>query len=71
LLIIVEDVNDNAPIFKPYQSSIQVREDSPPRVLTELEANDLDEGPYGQVILKCPIQKTKVTELFSAGGLLT
>jgi hypothetical protein len=49
LLIIVEDVNDNAPIFKPYQPSISVREDSPPRVLAELEATDLDEGPYGQV----------------------
>ncbi|XP_059472366.1 cadherin-23 [Neocloeon triangulifer] len=50
LLIIVEDVNDNAPIFKPYQASISVREDSPPRVLAELEATDLDEGPYGQVV---------------------
>ncbi|XP_065338722.1 cadherin-23 isoform X2 [Cloeon dipterum] len=50
LLIIVEDVNDNAPIFKPYQPSITVREDSPPQVLAELEATDLDEGPYGQVV---------------------
>ncbi|RZF38140.1 hypothetical protein LSTR_LSTR005501 [Laodelphax striatellus] len=50
LLLLVEDVNDNEPIFKPYQTSITIREDSGPGVLTSVEATDLDEGPYGQVV---------------------
>ena len=49
LLLLVDDVNDNEPIFKPYQSSITVRENSPPDILTTVEATDADEGPYGQV----------------------
>ena len=51
LLILVEDVNDNEPIFKPYQTSITIREDSGPGILTTVEATDLDEGPYGQVCM--------------------
>lgn len=50
LLLLVEDVNDNEPIFKPYQPSILVKEDSEPGVLTTVEATDADEGPYGQVV---------------------
>lgn len=49
LLLLVEDVNDNEPIFKPYQSSLVVPEDSGPGILTTVEATDMDEGPYGQV----------------------
>jgi hypothetical protein len=49
LLLLVEDVNDNEPIFKPYQSTISIREDSTPHILTTVEATDQDEGPYGQV----------------------
>lgn len=49
LLLLVDDINDNEPIFKPYQSSITVREDSSPGILTTVEAIDADEGPYGQV----------------------
>ncbi|KAF4517747.1 hypothetical protein B566_EDAN002952 [Ephemera danica] len=50
LLLLVEDVNDNAPVFRPHPPAVSVREDSPPRALAELEATDLDEGPYGQVV---------------------
>ncbi|GFG38793.1 hypothetical protein Cfor_02805 [Coptotermes formosanus] len=50
LLLLVEDVNDNEPIFKPYQPTISVREDSAPHILTTVEATDQDEGPYGQVV---------------------
>ncbi|CAH1406526.1 unnamed protein product [Nezara viridula] len=50
LLLLVEDVNDNEPVFKPYQSSITVPEDSGPGILATLEATDADEGPYGQVV---------------------
>jgi hypothetical protein len=49
LLLLVEDVNDNEPIFKPYQPTISIREDSAPYILTTVEATDQDEGPYGQV----------------------
>lgn len=45
----MDDINDNAPIFKPYQNTIFVPEDSPPMVIATVEATDADEGPYGQV----------------------
>ncbi|XP_060803722.1 cadherin-23 [Amyelois transitella] len=49
-LLLVEDVNDNEPIFKPYPSAITVKENSPPGILATVEATDLDEGAYGQVL---------------------
>lgn len=49
LLILVDDINDNEPVFKHYQSTLRVREDSAPGILTTVEATDADEGPYGQV----------------------
>lgn len=48
-LLLVEDVNDNEPVFKPYPTALSVKEDSPPGILTAVEATDLDEGAYGQV----------------------
>ena len=48
-LLLVEDVNDNEPIFKPYPSAITVKEDASPGILATVEATDLDEGAYGQV----------------------
>lgn len=50
LLLLVEDINDNAPVFGPYQATLEVAEDSAPGVLTTLEATDADEGAYGQVV---------------------
>lgn len=50
LLLLVEDVNDNTPVFLPYQPSINLREDAPQGVVAALEATDADEGAYGQVI---------------------
>lgn len=49
LLLIVEDINDNEPIFKPYQSALEVFENSRPGEITTVEATDLDQGAYGQV----------------------
>lgn len=49
LLLLVEDVNDNEPIFKPYPTAISVAEDAAPGVLATVEATDIDEGAYGQV----------------------
>ncbi|KAJ8911026.1 hypothetical protein NQ315_016595 [Exocentrus adspersus] len=50
LLLLVEDVNDNIPIFKNHQPSISVPEDAEPGTIATLEATDNDEGPYGQVV---------------------
>lgn len=50
LLLLVDDINDNEPIFKPYQSAVEVPENSRPGILTTLEATDRDEGAYGQVV---------------------
>ncbi|KAM3963622.1 cadherin-23 [Aphomia sociella] len=49
-LLLVEDVNDNEPTFKPYPSAITVKEDAAPGILATVEATDLDEGAYGQVL---------------------
>ncbi|CAD0199964.1 unnamed protein product [Chrysodeixis includens] len=49
-LLLVEDVNDNEPIFKPYPSAITVKENAAPGILATVEATDLDEGAYGQVL---------------------
>jgi cadherin 23 len=50
LLLLVEDVNDNTPIFTSHQSSIVLREDAAPGVIATLYATDADEGAYGQVV---------------------
>lgn len=50
LLLLVEDVNDNTPIFKPYQPSVVIPEDAPPGIVAVLHATDADEGAYGQVV---------------------
>lgn len=50
LLLLVEDVNDNTPIFSSHQSTIKLREDAAPGVIATLHATDSDEGPYGQVV---------------------
>lgn len=50
LLLLVVDINDNEPIFKPYQSAIEISENYSPGIITTLEATDKDEGAYGQVM---------------------
>ncbi|CAH0553788.1 unnamed protein product, partial [Brassicogethes aeneus] len=50
LLLLVEDVNDNIPIFKNHQPSVMVREDESTGPIATLEATDADEGAYGQVV---------------------
>ncbi|ODN06167.1 Cadherin-23 [Orchesella cincta] len=58
LLLLVEDQNDNTPVFQPYQSTIKVPENSQvPQVLAKLTATDSDEGPYGQVIYKLQVEE--------------
>lgn len=50
MVIIVEDVNDNDPIFKPFQSIISLLENSRPGIIETVEATDLDQGRFGQVL---------------------
>ncbi|KAI4457764.1 fat atypical cadherin-related [Holotrichia oblita] len=59
LLILVEDVNDNVPIFKSFQPSITLRENASPGIITTLEATDADEGAYGQVIYQLQQMDTR------------
>ncbi|XP_018347185.1 PREDICTED: cadherin-23 [Trachymyrmex septentrionalis] len=50
LLLLVEDINDNVPIFRPHPTSLTLREDSRPGILTTVEATDADLGAHGQVV---------------------
>ena len=52
-MILVEDVNDNAPVFLPYPSSVSVPEHygGAGTVIAEVEATDRDSGIFGQVRL--------------------
>ncbi|XP_043267778.1 cadherin-23 [Venturia canescens] len=50
LLILVDDINDNVPIFRPHPTTLTVREDSGPGILTTVVATDADEGAHGQVV---------------------
>ncbi|CAG2110523.1 unnamed protein product, partial [Medioppia subpectinata] len=51
LLLIVEDINDNTPIFRPYRTALSLSETSKPGVIIEtIEAFDSDEGRFGQVL---------------------
>lgn len=50
LLLLVEDINDNVPIFRPHPSSLTLREDARPGDLMTVEATDADLGAHGQVV---------------------
>ncbi|XP_054716346.1 cadherin-23-like [Uloborus diversus] len=65
MLIIVEDLNDNEPVFKSFRSTINVREDSLPKILETVEAIDSDAGPFGQVIYQLGNVDKDTSETFS------
>ncbi|KAK0092521.1 hypothetical protein PV326_001229 [Microctonus aethiopoides] len=50
LLLLVEDINDNVPVFRPHPTTLTVKEDSGAGILTTVEATDADEGAHGQVV---------------------
>ena len=58
LILLVEDVNDNAPVFLPYPSSVSVPEHygGAGTVIAEVEATDRDSGIFGQV---CTMKQVK------------
>ena len=49
MLLLVEDANDNAPVFARDQLTVHVAEHQTDRTLVELFATDRDSGIYGQV----------------------
>ncbi|XP_064108915.1 cadherin-23-like isoform X3 [Macrobrachium nipponense] len=65
MLLLVEDINDNAPIFRAHPSSVAVDENSPPQILATLHATDQDEGPFGQVIYRLDADSPADTEKFT------
>lgn len=53
MLILVEDINDNVPIFQPYPPSVTLKENAPLGTkIVELTAVDADVGTYGQVSIQ-------------------
>lgn len=50
MLILIDDINDNAPIFQPFPPSVTLPENAPIGTkIVELTATDVDMGTYGQV----------------------
>ena len=50
MLLLVEDINDNPPVFMPYPHTVSVEEHSGVNVITTVEARDRDSGIFGQVV---------------------
>uniref|UniRef100_T1KWL6 Cadherin domain-containing protein n=2 Tax=Tetranychus urticae TaxID=32264 RepID=T1KWL6_TETUR len=50
MLIIVEDINDNEPVFRPFRTTVSLSEKSRPGIIETVEAFDQDEGRFGQVL---------------------
>ena len=51
LLILVEDINDNSPVFLYHPPSVKIREDAQPgTVIGTLSATDADSGIFGRVV---------------------
>ena len=57
LLLLVQDANDNPPVFSRPQVSVEVEEHVTNRVLATIHATDSDSGAFGQVrstyVIKC------------------
>ena len=69
MLILVEDTNDNLPIFKQYPSTVSVKENtSPGTVVAILEATDADSGIFGQIKYRLATNE-KDNEVFEIGTL--
>ena len=51
LLILVEDTNDNVPVFTELPQAVVVQEHQKPGVIARFKATDKDSGAFGQVQL--------------------
>ncbi|XP_029849055.2 cadherin-23 [Ixodes scapularis] len=65
MLVIVDDVNDNEPVFKQYRTTVTVSEDAAPQVIDTVEAIDRDQGPFGQVIYQLQNTDSETRSTFS------
>lgn len=63
-MIIVDDVNDNEPVFKAYRTSHVIAEGAPPQLVDTLEATDRDQGPFGQVVYQLQVIITQYNCIF-------
>ena len=64
MLIIVEDINDNPPIFLPFHTTISLPETTRPKVIETVEAFDEDEGRFGQVLYQLEVSWNSVISSF-------
>ncbi|CAN7993536.1 unnamed protein product [Ixodes hexagonus] len=65
MLVIVDDINDNEPVFKQYRTTVTVPEDAAPQVIDTVEAIDRDQGPFGQVIYQLQNTDSETRSTFS------
>ena len=49
LLILVEDTNDNTPVFTELPPAVVVQEHQQPGIVAQFRATDKDSGAFGQV----------------------
>ncbi|XP_012320682.2 protocadherin gamma-A4 isoform X24 [Aotus nancymaae] len=70
ILIIVVDINDNAPVFSQSEYHVSVRENVPigTRLLT-VKATDTDEGANGEVTYSFRKVRDKISQLFQLNPL--
>lgn len=55
MLIIVEDINDNEPVFRPFRTTVSLSEKTRPGIVETVEAFDQDEGRFGQVLYQLQV----------------
>ena len=65
LLILVDDTNDNEPVFLPFKHTVEVEEHSGPQVILEVEATDRDSGIFGQVVYDLVTEDRAADDLFA------
>lgn len=58
ITIIIEDVNDNAPILSNLPSRIELPEDTPPEEIFTVVASDLDEAANSLLIYRIESVRT-------------
>ncbi|XP_052266459.1 cadherin-23-like isoform X2 [Dreissena polymorpha] len=76
--VTVQDINDNSPVFLPYELQYSVREDdAPDTVICRLSATDADLGEYGRIEYKFEVSNddgrlkiNKTTGAISVASLL-
>lgn len=60
LLLTVEDVNDNPPVFRPFKTTVVIPEDAQPGLVETVEAFDPDLGAAGEVTYKLQVSASVI-----------